>query len=112
MATLSYIQAKTSALSAAVQAAASGGLTDKVAPNDRGMLVFRNGDAASKTVTLVVPGLTKYGVANPDPTFVVPAGAICYIGPLTADLGDPADTNLITFTYSAITSCTVSAVTI
>lgn len=111
MATLSYIQAKTSGVAAAAQAAASVG-GDKVAPNDRGMLVFRNGDASSKTVTMAVPGNTKYGLANPDATFVVPAGATAYIGPLTADLGDPADTNLIAFTYSAVTSCTVSAVTI
>lgn len=111
MATLSYVQAKTTAVSAAVQAAASGG-GDKVAPNDRGMLVFRNGDAASKTVTLVVPGNTKYGIANPDVPYIVPAGATAYIGPLTADLGDPADTNLISVTYSAVTSCTISAVLI
>ena len=111
MATLTYVQAKTTAVSAAVQAAASAG-GDKVLPNDRGMLVFRNGDAASKTVTMVVPGNTKYALANPDATFVVPAGATAYIGPLSSDLGDPADTNLISFTYSAVTSCTVSAVTI
>lgn len=111
MATLTYVQAKTTGVAAAVQAAASAG-GDKVAPNDRGVLVFRNGDAASKTVTMVVPGNTKYGLANPDATFVVPAGATAYIGPLSADLGDPADTNLISFTYSAVTSCTVSAVTI
>jgi hypothetical protein len=110
MATLTYIQAKTSAVSAAAQAAASVG-GDKVAPSDRGMLVFRNGDASSKVVTLVVPGNTKYGVANPDPTFTVAAGATAYIGPLTADLADPAD-GLVAFTYSAVTSCTVSAVLI
>ena len=110
MATLTYVQAKTTAVSAAVQAAASGG-GDKVAPNDRGMLVFRNGDAASKTVTLLVPGNTKWGVANPDPTYVVPAGATAYIGPLPSELADPAD-GLVAFTYSAVTSCTVSAVQI
>jgi hypothetical protein len=111
MATLSYIQAKTSAVSAAAQAAASAG-GDKVAPNERGMLVFRNGDGTSKTVTVAVPGNTKYGVANPDVPYVVPAGATAYIGPLSADLGDPADNGLIAITYSAVTSCTVSAVTI
>lgn len=111
MATLSYIQAKTTGVAAAVQAAASAG-GDKVPPNDRGMLVFRNGDAASKTVTLVVPGNTRYGQANPDVAYVVPAGATAYIGPLTSDLGDPTDTNLISVTYSAVTSCTISAVSI
>lgn len=112
MATLSYLQAKTSASSTAVPAAASVG-GDKVAPNDRGMVLFRNGDVSSKTVQLNVPGNTKYGQANPDVTFTVPAGAVQPIGPLSADLGDPADTNLISITYpGGVTSCTVQAITI
>jgi len=111
MATLSYVQAKASALAQSTWAAASGG-GDKVSPAPNGAFLFRNGDASSKTITMAVPGNTIYGVANPDPTFVVPAGATCVIGPLTADLGDPADTNLISFTYSAVTSCTVAAITI
>lgn len=110
MAALAYIQASATALAAATQAAASGG-GDTVPPSDRGCLVFRNGDAASKTVTLIVPGNTKWGVANPDPTYVVPAGQTCYIGPLPAELADTT-TGLISFTYSAVTSCTVSAITI
>lgn len=110
MATLNYIQAKTTGVAAATQAAASAG-GDKVAPNDRGMLVFRNGDAAAKTVTLVVPGNTKYGLANPDATYSVAAGATAYIGPLSSDLADPAD-GLVAFTYSAVAACTVSAVSI
>lgn len=110
MATLTYKQASASVVSQAVQAAASAG-GDKVLPHDRGMLVFRNGDAASKTVTLLVPGNTKYGQANPDVAHVVPAGATAYIGPLPADLADPAD-GLVAFTYSAVTACTVSAVTV
>lgn len=108
MATLTYLQASTTAVAqAAAAAAAAGG--DKVAPNDRGMLVFRNGDASSKTVTMAVPGNTKYGEANPDKAFVVPAGATAYIGPLQSDLADAAD-GLVAFTYSAVTSCTVAAV--
>lgn len=110
MALLTYRQASASAVSAAVQAAASGG-GDTVAPNDRGMLVFRNGDASSKTVTIVVPGNTKYGQANPDVAQIVPAGATAYIGPLQSDLADPI-TGVISFTYSAVTSCTVAAVTV
>lgn len=111
MATLSYLTAKTSAVAAVNPPAASAG-GDKVAPNDRGMVVFRNGDAASKTVLLAVPGNTKYGQANPDVTYTVPAGQIAFIGPMSADLADPAD-GLVAITYpGGVTSCTVVAVTI
>lgn len=110
MALLTYIQASATALAAGVQAAASGG-GDTVPPSDHGCVVFRNGDASSKTVTLIVPGNTKWGLAQPDPTYVVPAGSTCYIGPLQADLADPV-TGVISLTYSAVTSCTVSALTI
>lgn len=109
MATLSYLQASTSAVAQATAAAAAAG-GDKVPAHERGMLVFRNGDASSKTVTMAVPGNTKYGEANPDKAFVVPAGGTAYIGPLQSDLGNPADSNLVAFTYSAVTSCTVQAV--
>jgi hypothetical protein len=111
MATLTAVQAKTTAAAQSVWAAASGG-GDKVAPGPNAAFLFRNGDAASKTVTMVFPGNNVYQVANPDPTYVVPAGATLFIGPLDYQLGDPADTNLITFTYSAVTSCTVAAITI
>lgn len=112
MATLTYLQAKTTASSTVVPPAASAG-GDKVAPNDRGVVLFRNGDVSSKTVLLSVPGNTKYGQPHPDVTFTVPAGAVQPIGPLSADLGDPADTNLIAITYpGGVTSCTVVALTI
>jgi hypothetical protein len=109
MALLSYIQASASALAAGVQAAASVG-GDTIPPNDHGGLVFRNGDASSKTITLVVPGNTEWGLANPDPTYVVVAGATCYIGPLPQRLADPT-TGVVSFTYSPnVTACTVAAV--
>lgn len=111
MATLNYLPAKASGSSTAVQAAASVG-GDKVAPNDRGIVLFRNGDASSKTVQLAVPGNTKYGQAQPDVTFTVPAGAVQPIGPLASDLADPSD-GLIALTYpGGVTSCTVQAISI
>jgi hypothetical protein len=109
MATLSYLQAKTTAVAQATAGSAAVG-GDKVPSNERGMLVFRNGDASSKTVTMVVPGLNVDGEANPDKAYIVPAGGTAFIGPLVPRYGDPADSNLVAFTYSAVTACTVQAV--
>lgn len=108
MATLSYVRADNLAAAQAVPAAASSG-GDKVPPHDRGMLVFRNGDAASKTVTMAVPQNTKYGEPHPSKAYVVPAGAVLFVGPLPGDLANPTD-GLVAFTFSAVTSCTVQAV--
>lgn len=107
MALLSYLPAALTGLNAAAPPASGAG-GDTIAPNDRGMVAFRNGDATAKTITLVVPGNTKYGQANPDVAYIVPAGQVQPIGPLTADLADPT-TGLISFTYSAVTSCTTQA---
>ena len=65
----------------------------------------------TKTVTVVVPGNTRYGQADPDVTITVPAGGTSLIGPLPRDLADPAD-GLVHITYSAVTSLTVAAVAI
>lgn len=90
-----------------LNAAAGGG--DKVSPGTT--LIIRNGSGAGITVTVVVPGNTKYGVAAPDYTKVVPAGGISVIGPLPQDLADPI-TNLIDLTYSGVTTLTVSPITV
>lgn len=76
------------------------------------VLVIRNGSGAGITVTVVVPGNTKYSVAAPDYTVSVGAGAIAMIGPLPSDLADPTDSYLITVQYSAVTSVTVSPITV
>lgn len=88
-------------------AAAGGG--DKVAPGST--LVVRNGSGSSITVTVTVPGNTKYGVANPAFTKVVAAGATTLLGPLPSDLANPSD-GLVAITYSAVTTVTVGAVSI
>lgn len=108
MATLSYTQvSNTTVVMPTLVAAAGGG--DSIAPNDRGALAVKNGSGASITVTMVVPGNTKYGLAQPDPTFVVTAGNTAYIGPLPSDLANPS-TGLVDFTYSGVTSLTVGGV--
>lgn len=108
MATLSYQKARIGGGTVTMAAANGGG--DKVAPNPRGALLVHNGDGSSKTVTVVVPGNTKFGQANPDVAVSVPAGADRLIGPFPSDLA--GDDGLVAITYSAVTSVTVAAVSI
>lgn len=86
-------------------AASAGG--DAVQPHHSGFLHVRNGSGASVTVTVAVPGTTKFGQAEPDVPVVVPAGTDRLIGPLSYDLADSTD--LVHVTYSAVTSVTVAA---
>jgi hypothetical protein len=88
-------------------AAAAGG--DSFPPGDRVVLHVRNADVSAKTVTVVVPGNTKYGQAAPDVTVTVPAGGQTVIGPFPPDLADPAD-GQVDVLYSAVTSVTVALV--
>lgn len=86
-------------------AAAGGGDTLRVSGDT--YLVVRNGDASSKTVTVVRPG-TEYGQANPDIAVAVAAGATTVIGPIPSTFRDTTD-DLVDITYSAVTSVTVAA---
>lgn len=86
--------------------AAGGG--DAVAPNLNGALLVTNGGGSPITVTVVVPGSTKYGGANPDVAVTVTNGTTKLIGPFPNDLADPA-TDLVSITYSGVTSVTVAA---
>lgn len=110
MATLPYRKVAIAGTNPQLQAAAVGG--DKVAPNDHGCLMVRNGSGASITVTVAVPGNTKYGQAEPDVAVSVPAGADRFIGPFGEDLGDRATDGLVAITYSAVTTVTVAALEI
>lgn len=109
MALLSYQRAKITGEVVDMVPASGGG--DQIPVNPSGALLVRNGDATSKTVTIVVPGNTKHGQAEPDVAVVVAAGASTLIGPFDADLRDPND-GFVDITYSAVTSVTVAAVQI
>lgn len=89
------------------QAAAAGG--DTFQPGDRTELRVKNGSAAPITVTVVVPGNTRYEQAEPDIPVVVAAGAEVAIGPFPDDLRDTG-TGTAGVTYSATTSVTVALV--
>lgn len=107
MATLTYQTASIAGAAYATVAAAAGG--DKVAPNDRGAVLVTNGSGSPITVTVAVPGNTKYGQAAPDVPVTVPASGSRLIGPFPSDLADPTD-GLVAITYSAVTTVTVAAI--
>jgi hypothetical protein len=107
MATLAYQQVKTSGVALSLAAANGGG--DSIPPNANGALVVKNGGGSGITVTVVVPGNTKYGPANPDIAVSVAAGATELIGPLPNDLRNPT-TGLVDLTYSGVTTVTVGGI--
>lgn len=109
MATLTSVQPTILGTDPGFVAAAAGG--DKVAPNDRGYLHYRNGSGGSITVTVDVPGVTKYGQNTPNVPVAIPAGAERIIGPFPADLANSSD-GLVAITYSGVTSLTVAAITL
>jgi uncharacterized protein YaiE (UPF0345 family) len=87
-------------------AAGAGGDTFQV--NSNSFLHVRNASGGSITVTVVVPGNTEFGIAQPDPTVSVPAAGDRIIS-LRPGLVDPA-TGLAGVTYSAVTSVTVALI--
>jgi len=84
---------------------------DTVRTGDRTYLLFKNGDASSKTITVAVPGNTSYGQANPANAIVVAAGATQIIGPIDGQFAQPGTTPpTANITYSAVTSCTIAVI--
>lgn len=71
------------------------------------LLVVKNGDSGSHTVTLVTPGTYK-GLAIADRAVAVAAGAETAI-PVTSDYRNPS-TGRASITYDGVTSVTVAVV--
>lgn len=87
-------------------AAAGGG--DSFANTGRELLVVKNADASSKTVTVdYVP--TQDGQAVTDKAIAIPAGQTFVIGPFPPSLYNDA-AGRVNITYSAVTSVTVKVV--
>ena len=86
---------------------AVGGAGDTVAFDDRTFLEYRNTDAATRTVTVAIPG-TTHGTAVPDLAVVVPATTGVKRIKLTPDMVDPTTGN-IALSYSATANLTVAA---
>jgi len=89
----------------AYTAAAGGGDTCQAGAGM--LLLVKNGDASSHTVTLVTPG-TVNGLAIADRPVVVAAGAEVAI-PVTNDYRNPS-TGRASITYDAVTSLTVAPI--
>lgn len=87
-----------------VQMAAADVAGDSFEPGNLTFLV-NNGSGGSITVTIVVPGSTRAGQAEPDITRAIPAGQQFAFGPFYNELADPA-TGRVGVTYSAVTTVT------
>ena len=106
MAAITVQQALVTGTALSLTAANGGG--DTIAVSGDTYLVVRNGDASSKTVTVVRAGSDEYGLAIPDITVAVAAGATTVIGPIPPAFR-ASDDRLVDITYSAVTSVTVAA---
>lgn len=91
--------------SASTLVAASGG-GDTCPAGDGVFLEVDNGDASSKTVTLVTPGTTPEGLAIADREVTIPAGERWKIPVGRVYAGSDGRCSI---TYSAVTSVTVGA---
>ncbi|MFR0354168.1 hypothetical protein [Streptomyces sediminimaris] len=105
MAALSTTVVGLTGAAVAYTAAAGGGDTCQTGAGV--LLLVRNDDASSHTVTLATPG-TVNGLAIADRAVTVAAGAEEAI-PVTNDYRDPS-TGLAAITYDAVTSVTVAVV--
>lgn len=102
MALLTPTQAKITGTVATKAAADAAGET--FLPGDHALVIL-NGSGSSITASVVVPGNTKYGQAQPDVAVTIAAGVETVIGPFPDDLADPAD-GLVHVTYSSVATVT------
>lgn len=103
MAELTPVQVQITGSDVAKTAADGAGETFR--PGKDLSLLVANGDTAAHTVTVVVPGQTRYAQEEPDVAVSVPAGAEVAIGPFPSDLADPGD-GFVHVGYDATTSVT------
>lgn len=91
----------------------SANLSDTIVPDERVILIYRNTDAATRTISVVTPTkLDQFGQALPDVTVTIAATTgEEVIGPIDQSFTDPA-TGLATITVSATAGMTVAAVRI
>ena len=64
-----------------------------------------NGGGAPITLTITPPGVTSYGVDNPEKEFTITNATARRI-PILAAYGDPADGGKVALAWSATTSVT------
>lgn len=85
-------------------AAANSSDTAEVGNGYNTFAVYKNTNAASRTITVVAPGNTDYGQANPDPAYVLGDGSVTPTEvwiPLRKAYEDPA--------VAGVGRCTITA---
>lgn len=113
MATLTVLQSRRSTNGQEVTGVAAAGGGDVFPNTGKEIVIFKNGDASSKTVTFVTPA-TLDGLAVTDLAVTVAAGELRAIGPFPPGIysvGAVAGGNL-NITYSAVTSCTIAVLAV
>lgn len=103
MALLNPQQSKLSGTTLAFTGASA---SDTFKPSSRGTLLVKTAGTAT-TATVVIPGNTEFGAAQPDIAVSCPATGEVAIGPFPPGVADPA-TGLATVTFSATTSVEVA----
>lgn len=103
MALLTYQQPTLAGTTVTYTAAAGGGDTLGYTPT--GVLRVKNGGGSPITVTVVTPGNTKYGQADPDIPVTVTNATEKAIGPFPPEL---AVDGVISISYSGVTTVTVA----
>lgn len=93
-------------LNPVVMSACTGGGDTVAVDSEDTYVLFKNGDASSKTITIAVYG-SVFGQALASVAHVVTAGNMALIL-LPVQAVDPT-TGLVSITYSAVTSCTIAA---
>lgn len=112
MATLTVQTYNENGLSATMSAAAGGG--DQFTNTGKEVLVIKNNDATSKTITITAQTTTGLAadlgiVEKANRTLAVPASGVGIIGPFPkAAFNDSS--NFVQITYSAVTSVTVAVI--
>jgi hypothetical protein len=107
LATLGTQQANLAGLAPSYQAAAAGG--DEFSPDERTVLIFKNGGGGAVTVTVITTGSGSAGQAEADVAVSVPAGGERHIGPFPRGAFLQPD-GLAGITYSGVAGLTVAAV--
>jgi hypothetical protein len=115
MATLSVQTAVFGGTNYTSASAAGGG--DTFANDGKTFLLFTNGNASARTLTIAANDATKPGfgtIVTPDTTVTIPGsgtnGGLCVVGPFpTGRFNDPS-TGRVSLSYDAVTGLTVAAI--
>lgn len=107
MAALTKQSVPLSGLADLTYASCAGGGDTVANPNRGDVILFVNGDASAKTITIAVPGTEWNGGAKADTALTVEAGdtGVLLLDPRYGDSG------VANITYSAVTSCTIAVFT-